>query len=396
MNNIRGKLSVVVGGQYGSEAKGAVAGYLCRPEKNLDGVDVAAVRVAGPNAGHTVYGDCPAVDCPVDGQEHLPVGEFPHPWKLRQVPVAAVTNPNAQLYIAAGSEIDPQVLLSEIRQLDSAGYRASARMVVDGSATVLEPHHSQNEQQMQLSQRIGSTAKGIGEARVARLRRVARTWGDYLSQVDYVSPKLANLAVADTAHQLNSLLASRYHVVIEGTQGYALGLHTSHYPQVTSSDTRAIDFLAMAGISPWLVSPENLDIWVTLRTYPIRVAGNSGEMRDETDWESLGLTPERTTVTNKVRRVGRWDPDLARKALLANGATPGATGPVRVALTMADYLVPSAYGIDNSVLDDVDDGTLCQLRKLLDRIHADLGHRPRLVGTSPTTMIDLMDSEGKL
>ena len=69
-----GKLQVVVGGQFGSEAKGAVAAHLAAKED-----DLFAVRVAGPNAGHTVIGN--------DGRE----------WKLQQIPVAAVSNRYARL-----------------------------------------------------------------------------------------------------------------------------------------------------------------------------------------------------------------------------------------------------------------------------------------------------------
>ena len=65
-----GKLQVIVGGQAGSEAKGHVAAQLASPELTPEGL--AAVRVAGPNAGHS------AVDA--TGRK----------WALRQIPVAAV------------------------------------------------------------------------------------------------------------------------------------------------------------------------------------------------------------------------------------------------------------------------------------------------------------------
>src|SRR5699024_7206253 len=65
------------------------------------------------------------------------------------------------------------------------------------------------------------------------------------------------------------------HVVVEGTQGYWLGLHAGHYPQSTSNNARPIDFLAMAGLNPW--EWDFYPIGVT-RTNPIRVAGNSGPL----------------------------------------------------------------------------------------------------------------------
>ena len=65
-----------------------------------------------------------------------------------------------------------------------------------------------------------------------------------------------------------------------------------------------------------------------LRTLPIRVAGESGPLFAETTWEQLAdesngyIRPERTTVTNLIRRVGRWDSELAREAVQANGGVP--------------------------------------------------------------------------
>ena len=75
-----GRVTVVVGGQYGSEGKGHVTAQL------TGGRDVV-VRVAGPNAGHSAYD---------------PRGVL---WKLRQIPVGAVWS-NGPVVIAAGSEID--------------------------------------------------------------------------------------------------------------------------------------------------------------------------------------------------------------------------------------------------------------------------------------------------
>ena len=43
-----GKLTVLVGGQYGSEGKGAVAAHVANDYQ-------VHVRVGSPNAGHTIY-----------------------------------------------------------------------------------------------------------------------------------------------------------------------------------------------------------------------------------------------------------------------------------------------------------------------------------------------------
>lgn len=305
-----GRLSVVCGGQFGSEAKGHLVADLAAQST---GPGLSVVRVAGPNAGHSAVG--------TDGKT----------WALRQIPVAAVVRPDAVLWIAAGSEVDVSVLLTEVRLLDEAGFNVSGRLFIDGSATLLIPDHIAAETDAQLTGRIGSTGKGIGAARASRIMRTAATVRD----TPELSPWVPDLPVAE---HLMDRLRMGHHVIIEGTQGYGLGLHTWFYPKATSSDCRAIDFLAMVGLSPWATGCPAPEVWVVVRPYPIRVAGASGPLKDETTWDELGLPVEMTTVTRKPRRVGKWDQQLVRDAVAANG------GNVKLAFSMADQVVPSVAG----------------------------------------------------
>lgn len=80
------------------------------------------------------------------------------------------------------------------------------------------------------------------------------------------------------------------------------------------------------------------DVVLVVRTYPIRVGGNSGPLLDEIDWDfvtraSGSATPiiEYTTVTKRVRRVGRFDLNQVVRAAFINSAT-------QIALTFADYI----------------------------------------------------------
>jgi adenylosuccinate synthase len=339
-----GRVSVVVGGQFGSEGKGAVAGYL---STNKD-ENVIGVRVAGPNAGHTVYGDGP------DGE----IGTYA--WKLRTVPVTAVTNPDSKIVIAAGSEIEFAVLDDELDRLDRAGYNGTERIIIDDQATVLEDRHKQVEQDADLTALLGSTSKGIGAARADRLLRGASLNGGGVDTAALLAQELKDYNT---------------HVIIEGTQGYGLGLHAGYYPFCTSSDCRAIDFLAMAGVNPWQYGAADVDVWVVARTYPIRVAGNSGPLSNETTWDKLGFEPERTTVTNKIRRVGEWDSELVREAVRANGGAPT----VKLALTMFDYVFPELAGATIVPQDQ-------KYWDYIEKIEKETGAKVALVGTSPTTM----------
>lgn len=356
-----GKLQVVVGGQFGSEAKGAVCAKLAKTEKG----SLACVRVAGPNAGHTGYDDA--------GRK----------WALRQVPIGAVTNPNATLVIAAGSEIDPDVLSLEVRALDEAGHRVSDRLMIDGQATILTPLHRDAERKNGLHGRIGSTGKGIGAARADRIWRRA----DLIEDADYawlcriLGSEVGSVQVTNTAFALDQALASGTTVQVEGTQGYGLGLHAGFYPKCTSSDCRAIDFLTMCGLSTWSTSVTDLDVFVVFRPFPIRVAGDSGPLSGETTWEALGLPEERTTVTQLVRRVGTWDGSLARAAIVANGGPSAYVHPV---ISMADQVVPEIAGsISAHKVYEI-----LQRHPLLRRMVQDVG-MPVMVGTGPQTMVDM-------
>lgn len=297
-------VDVVVGGQFGSEAKGHVAAILVAEANNSR--PLACLRIGGPNAGHTVVDN--------SGQAYA----------FRTLPVGSVVRPDCSLIIGPGSEIEVAVLKDEIERVEAAGYKVRDRLFIDQQATIITWKHKESEAGLQ--QRIGSTAKGVGAARADRIMRQASIARD--------EPELFELgAVLDTS-TLVAGIAQEGSLIIEGTQGYGLGLHAGYYPYCTSGDCRGIDFVAQAGLSYQFIP------WIVYRTFPIRVAGNSGPMFEETSWghlnvESKGyIQPEQTTVTKKTRRVGHWDYDLASKAMYANG--PGSV----LVLSFVDYLDP--------------------------------------------------------
>lgn len=336
---------VVVGGQFGSEAKGHVTAWLSRQRPSP-----AVVRIGGPNAGHTVI-------------------DRGRPYRMRHVPVGFV-NPKSNLYIAPGSEIDPEVLWDEIDLLDNNGYKVSERIAVDWSATMITDRHKADEEE--LIPRIGSTAKGIGRARADRVMREAVTYGS--SEWRYAPPTEVTAA-------LRNELARGNDVIIEGAQGYGLGFHTEYYPYTTSCDCRAVDAMAAVGLSPWEPLIDKVQPWVVMRTYPIRVAGNSGPLEQEIDFTILShelgveIEPERTTVTNRIRRIGRWEPQLALSAIYANG---GAV--CNVVLTFLDYWYPELAGRK-----DLPDHVLHRLNGL----SQDIGAPIVAVSTGPNTMVML-------
>jgi adenylosuccinate synthase len=331
--------------------------------------DLHLVRVGGSNAGHSA----------VDASGVI--------WALRQIPAAAVVDRDAWLYIAQGSEIDCEVLFSEIETLDAAGFDVSSRLIIDRYATVVEPHHIAQETGSDINARTGSTQKGIGAARAARLMRQAQIAQRYERLRD------AHGTLFHSFNHTASMFADRHnegaHIIVEGTQGYGLGLHTDNYPQTTSGDCRTVDLLAQIGFVP-LNSNANRDVytWLVFRTYPIRVAGNSGSMLNETTWDDLArasggyIKPELTTVTKKTRRVATWDRDLARAAITANG---GRGSHLRMCLMFADYLDPMIAGIsDYDLLCDLISG---EAAHWIAARETELGVPVAMLGTSQGTVV---------
>lgn len=316
-------VEVVVGGQYGSEAKGHVTAQLVQMAledarvNQVEDYELWNVRVAGPNAGHTVYD--------ASGRKYA----------FRQLPVGAVIDPEVKLYIAPGSEIDLDVLKAEIALAADGGHSVAGRLWISRQATIIDGSHKRAESDTELVERVGSTGKGIGAARADRIMRLALTTWQAFAEVNEKSLHWRWAEPEDLYADDQIVHDKNQHVVIEGTQGYGLSLRASGlYPQTTSSDCRAVDFLAMAGIDPTRC---NVDItnWVVARVHPIRVAGNSGPMKGETTWDELGLEAEKTTVTQKVRRVGEWDPELLARAVQANGGHRA-----KVVITMMDHAIP--------------------------------------------------------
>lgn len=346
------EIHCVVGAQFGSEAKGHVTAQLI--ERLLfEGNRVWNVRVGGSNAGHSAAA--------YTNNEII---------ALRTIPMGAVVSPAVNLVIAAGSEIDPDVLYHEIELLESIGIAVRHRLLIDKFATIIEPRHIDLESNSDLNARTGSTNKGIGAARADRLLRKATIARDYTFDYD--------LAVVDTSAVLNTTIDT---IVIEGTQGYGLGLHTDFYPQTTSGDCRAIDLCAQAGILPTVKRPAR--VWLVARTYPIRVAGNSGRLANELDWETLNsrnhnINAEYTTVTKKVRRVAEWDKELVRSAIAANG---GNGDHLSLCLMFTDYVAPNMRNIESFELCDTED-----IAKIAPYAK-DMGQPVTMFGTSERTVI---------
>jgi adenylosuccinate synthase len=301
-------VTIVVGGQYGSEGKGKVAALLASRARAP-----WLVRCGGPNSGHTVS---------IDDKEIV----------LRQVPSCADSDPrNVTFCIAAGCAVEESILLTEVEML---GIQRE-RIIVDPRAVVVTEEDREVERS-QLTE-IGSTCSGTGAALV---RRMSRRTGVLL--VQHSATLKARCRIESVAPLLHDAIDAGEEVVVEGTQGFGLSIyHGPHYPFVTARDTTAAGFAMEVGLSPRLVDR----IVMVLRTFPIRVGGPSGPFLNETSWEEIKVlsgapepVPEYTSVTHRLRRVAHFDIQAVRTACSYNRPTSLAV----MGLDRLDYQVTRA------------------------------------------------------
>lgn len=328
--------TIVVGGQYGDEGKGKIVSYLALK----DNPKIVARGGVGPNAGHQVLWN-----------EKI--------YSLRMIPSGFV-NKNCRLLIGAGVLINPNIFLDEVKLTETEN-----RVGIDFRATVILPHHLENEND-ELSKKIGTTRSGCGPAMVERVRRSAKT----VQEIDILKPFLT-----DVAKEVNK----EKDVLVEGTQGFMLSVLYGTYPFVTSKDTSASTIAADVGLGPKKID----EVIMIIKSYTTRV-GN-GPLKNEISIEEakkLGYQ-EYGTVTGRARRTSKdLHYDDLRNAVMINSAT-------QIALTKIDVRFPANKGIKkyHQLTDEA--------KKFIEEVENKLEVPVTLIGTGPNVddIIDLRDEK---
>jgi adenylosuccinate synthase len=305
--------------QFGSTGKGQIAGSLAHvwyPD--------TVVTAWGPNAGHTFR---------KDGQK----------WVHTMLATSAVAPSVEQILIGPGSVINVDNLATEINA--AKAYLRGKRLVIHPQAAVVQEGHRLDEARDLL--RIGSTMKGTGAALCDKVMRMPVTVRD---NADEIINKIGRAAMeADMMLSVSSRIYDQAidmseKMVVEGAQGFSLGVHTDFYPHTTSRDVSTAQLLADCRI-PFPGRGNQLRTVGVCRTYPIRVANRpnlvgGGEFssggcysdQKELDWSGdLNRPPEMTTVTKLPRRVFSFSHDqIIESCRIMN--------PDSIALTFCDYL----------------------------------------------------------
>lgn len=319
--------TVVVGAQWGDEAKGKIIDCLAHDK------DLVVRWGGGSNAGHTVC---------VDDQEY----------KLHLVP-AGILNPRTLNVVADGVVVDPAGFVAELEGLKARGVPCN-NLKVSGNAHVILPYHrllDQLEEQRRGGKAIGTTGRGIGPAYQDKAARIGirmrefvntETFAEQLEQVLELKNAILTKVygaepldagaiveeyrpyahalkpyVDDTAVLVARAAQSGKSVLFEGAQGTLLDIDLGTYPFVTSSHPSAGGATIGTGLGPTQIDR----IIGVAKSYTTRVGAGAfpTELCDQTGNLIRERGREYGTTTGRPRRCGWLDGVALRYSALVNG-----------------------------------------------------------------------------
>lgn len=320
--------TVVVCGFFGDTGKGKVISYLALKDK----VAVTARAGVGPNAGHTVV---------YEGNKY----------GLRMLPSAFVYE-KCRLLIGPGVLVNPDLLLREIEMTHSED-----RVGVDPQCAIIEQKHIKTDRGGHLAQKIRTTGTGTGPCNADRALRIAKIAKDVSSLQKFL---------IDVPLEVNRAIDEGKNVIVEGTQGTYLSLFHGTYPYCTSKDVTASAACSDVGVGPTKVN----DVILVLKAYTTRVGGGSlpNEISEEEAAKRGWL--EIATVTGRKRRAAPFSYELAKRAVMLNGAT-------QAAVTKIDVLFPECKGVKSY-------NELSQeAKKFIEKVEKEIKMPVTLIGTGP-------------
>ncbi len=347
---------IVLGAQFGDEAKGKIADFLAASARFV-------VRSGGgPNTGHTVV---------------LPEG----PVVLHQL-ACGVLRHGVTAISGPGMVLQPFKLEDELRALDERGLHRGEVVLSDRAHVILPAHELEDVWEDELrSQRdpaaaLGTTKSGIGPAYADRYARwgirltdlsrpvalrerlallyATKTYLPDLPPLEEVVSRLAEVGgrlapmIRPTEPILWDALARGESVLLEGAQSALLDIDFGTYPYVTSSHPTSAGALVGSGIPPTELD-EVIGVAKAYSTrvgagpYPTEDTGERGEFLRR-------VGGERGATTGRARRCGWLDLVLLRYVARLNGLTSLAITKVDVLGGLEEVPVCVAYRMPDGTL----------------------------------------------
>jgi adenylosuccinate synthase len=283
------KVDVIVDLQFGSTGKGLIAGYLAK----RGGYDVV-INANMPNAGHTFIDDTGRT------------------WIHKVLPNGFVADSVKTVGLGPGSVFSLDRLAKELS--DSEDIMEGKRLIIHEAAVVLSESHAATERATLSG--IASTMQGSAAAMVQKIMRQKED--SCLAISALAGTEFAKYVV--THAQWVIIMYDAKKILLEGAQGYSLGVNSGFWPYCTSRDCTPTRFLSDCAI-PFSWANKVIG---TARVHPIRVgntpdgfSGGHYPDQEETSWEELGEVPETTTVTGRERRVFTFSRNQMFEAIMA-------------------------------------------------------------------------------
>jgi adenylosuccinate synthase len=326
--------TVITGGFWGDEGKGKIISYLALKDKTE-----ICVRTGSVNAAHTIWHN---------GKRYA----------LHMVPGGFVYE-KCRLLIGAGSNAHVGKFLEEVEAT-----QVKNRIGIDRQASIIEEKHSTQDKANEHLKGLGTTGWGVGPAIEERVRRTAKLAKD----IPQLQPYLT-----DVSEEVNNAIDKKQNVLLEGTQGLMLSLFHGTYPYVTGRDTSASAICSEAGVGPTKVD----NVITVLKAFMTRVGTGPlpGELTKE-EAQKRGWF-ETAAGTGRDRRSAPFNFELARKAVMINGAT-------QIALTKLDAVYPQCKGA--KTYDKLPE----EARKFVKEVENRTGTHVAFIGTGPEAL-ELID-----
>ena len=319
-------VTVIIGMQWGDEGKGKIIDLLA---KDYDYI----VRFnGGDNAGHTIK-----VKDRKFGLHLIPSAVF-YPEKFKVIGNAVVIN--------------PETLLKEINDVESAGYSLK-NLIISEATHIILPWHKELDGIEDERGGIGTTKRGIGPTfadkasrntairicdiynsnlkqrllNTAELKtKIINAYGKEIKfDIEEIFSNLKAFAekikpfVRNTGYLLNEAIDKKKKILLEGAQGTLLDIDHGTYPFVTSSNTTSGAACTGTGIPP-----NKIDKIIGIaKAYTTRVGAGPfpTELNDETGERIRKNGGEFGTTTGRPRRCGWLDIVVLRHACKINGIT---------------------------------------------------------------------------
>lgn len=320
---MEGKITAILGAQWGDEGKGKLVDILS--EK----FEIVARATGGANAGHTVN-----------------VGDKKFIFHLLP---SGVLHPQTTCVVGNGVVLHVPTFFEELANLKSQGMDLEPRIKISDRVTLLFDYHKivdGIQEDSKGGKKVGTTKRGIGPAYADKINRVALRLCDLKNWVKFKEKYLENLTwhqkihnfeydtavelkfyednrdrllnmMIDAAFFLNSALISGKNVLVEGANAALLDIDHGTYPYVTSSSPTVGGVFTGTGMAPKYLG----ELIGITKAYMTRVGSGPfpTELNNEIGEKIRTAGYEFGSTTGRPRRCGWFDVPLTKYSIMING-----------------------------------------------------------------------------